>query len=481
MMAGDDGILTGFQSVWPYCEARIRSAEVKMIRPNQNYKCIYRAFIIWFDEKRHHFAIVDDGDPPIGQPRPLEVFTGTEGNIYITQYNVEMWYSTHLAQVATTGKATIRKKVSALNWFLEHIENPGTTTPLVYSATIKRSMDTQYANYLVRSTRANAGTDPHKGLKDLYSDKEAIKLVTGIWKLRVDSPDLMFSYSWGRNAGVRGASSRQVVLSDLNLSVAFGPEVDEPRNKTLLLVMRKGPLKNKDNHLTDKQVGVQRHVNYVMCTVFATAVCVVLRLRSLAWRVNFKRGDPDLCSEWWDISLTQYVSCSEESSAMRSALVSAGLLEKLAKVTHHRTMAVQYAGSRGLQPYQINTMTKHMLEKMHSAYAPEVEEETLKVMSGFRKHEHRFVPTEHVKFPGDQDLYLQEGIDHLLPEYRRYLYEYNSVEGDKTTCCEKFLLHIVPYFCLTILQCGYWFIRDFPEHPLTQLLRVSIYCYVDIR
>ena len=80
---------------------------------------------------------------------------------------------------------------------------------------------------------------------------------------------------------------------------------------------------------------------------------------------------------------------------MRQALADSNLEDRYAKVTHHLSMMVQYAGSRGLQPYQISSLTKHMLDKMHSAYQPEVEEETLKVMSGFRKSETRFVCTEH--------------------------------------------------------------------------------------
>jgi hypothetical protein len=55
------------------------------------------------------------------------------------------------------------------------------------------------------------------------------------------------------------------------------------------------------------------------------------------------------------------------------------------KSTHLRTQAVQYASSRGLASDQINTITKHILDKLNSAYQPEVEEECMKVMSGFRE------------------------------------------------------------------------------------------------
>ena len=55
------------------------------------------------------------------------------------------------------------------------------------------------------------------------------------------------------------------------------------------------------------------------------------------------------------------------------------------KVTHHRSQAVQYAGSQGLTMEQVQTLTKHITNKLHISYQPEVEAECMKVMSGFKK------------------------------------------------------------------------------------------------
>jgi hypothetical protein len=43
------------------------------------------------------------------------------------------------------------------------------------------------------------------------------------------------------------------------------------------------------------------------------------------------------------------------------------------KKTHERTNAIQYGGSRGLAPHQINTFTNHMLDKLNSAYQSEAD------------------------------------------------------------------------------------------------------------
>jgi hypothetical protein len=60
------------------------------------------------------------------------------------------------------------------------------------------------------------------------------------------------------------------------------------------------------------------------------------------------------------------------------------------KVTHNRTQSVQLAGSKSLAPWQINTMMKHILEKMHSAYQLEVDKERMMVMAGYSKGEGYF-------------------------------------------------------------------------------------------
>lgn len=471
-MAANDGNTNGFQSAWPYCIDRIERNDALGTHTNRSYRAIYRAYIVWFDRKQHDFFSMVEIDHS-SLPRPLETRTSPDGLVFITQANVELYFSTHLVNIPTAGPATMKRKFSGLNYVLRNIEDKEVLTDLVQTSTILRAMDTQNIEYRAHKHTSNAGADPLKGLKDPISDKEATKLVTSIWNARTHSLSLIFSFTWGFNAGIRGGSSRNLVFADLNISSAFGPDTLESLKKTVLVVLRKGNL-HKENHVTDKQVGSQRNRDYRKCSVFATAVLVIMRLRDLGDELCFERGDVKERAEWWDTPLTEYDSYSEESSRMRLVIADADLADRYSKVTHHRSMMVQYAGSRGLQPYQINTMTKHMLEKMHSAYQPEVEEETLKVMSGFRKSETRFVCTEHVRFPGNHEQYLEEGMNYLVPDYVDYVTQYHSPEGDKSILATKFLFELLPFFVETVMQCGYWFIRDFPDHMFTQVLKVSI-------
>jgi hypothetical protein len=63
----------------------------------------------------------------------------------------------------------------------------------------------------------------------------------------------------------------------------------------------------------------------------------------------------------------------------------------------------------------------------------------------------------------------------LLPLLQVWRTQRNSRIGDKSTCCDKFLNHILPYFVEVLVQDGIYFIVDFPHHPVSQMLKVSFY------
>lgn len=473
-------------SVSEYCTERF--ANQRCVKWNHSYRSIYFSYCKWIDSQLVHFPIVRQVANTVIDV-DLDAITyrtnSTEGTVFITQFNVDRYYTTYLVHINNMSLPVMRKKVLGLNFFLQQVEDRSSASPILFSDRINRAMSDQQLDYAEYTSSAYAGSDPHKGLKDLFSEEQSIELVHSMWN-RNDSDHLMFAYTWGRNAGVRGDTTRKVVLCDLNLSNGFGPETRPPRDCTLLLILRKGL--TKDKHNTTQQVGVQRHKDYRRCTVFATAVLVIMKLRDLGSEINFYKGAPNQPASWWHISISAYDTYSEECNAMKQVLATTGTLERhSSKITHHRTASVQYGGSQGLTAEQISTFTKHKLDKLHSAYMPEVEEETLKVMSGFRKWETRYVKTEHVVYPRERLLYLKAGTKHLLPHYDRYIREHTSSRGDHSTCADKFLLHILPYFVDTVLSCGFWFIKDFPKHPLVQILRVSyilcnvyLSCYVNV-
>jgi hypothetical protein len=60
----------------------------------------------------------------------------------------------------------------------------------------------------------------------------------------------------------------------------------------------------------------------------------------------------------------------------------------------------------------------------------------------------------------------------LLPNLGFWQQQANSRSGDKSVCCDKFLNHILPYFFEVLVQDGVYFVRDFPNHPMSALLKV---------
>jgi hypothetical protein len=141
---------------------------------------------------------------------------------------------------------------------------------------------------------------------------------------------------------------------------------------------------------------------------------------------------------------------------------------KSCKLTHDRTHDVQLGGSEGLAPWQLNTFTKHMLDKLNSAYQPEMNRETAKVMATFKKVEPYFHGSSNLQHP----VPVRMLIAFLLPNYRRWKRQVNLAEGDKSSCCRKFLNKVIPYLVEVLIQDGIYLIRDFPNHPMYIHLKV---------
>jgi hypothetical protein len=349
---------------WSYCENRINN--LPSHTKNKNYISNYKRFIKWVQESVDDVVI------------NVEVETHPESKelIFITQHNVEQYFA-HAIVNYTGVMSTIRNHLNALIHFRKHYEYP-LGSSIEENGHIKYYITKQQFN----NSQSNKNIDscPHHAIKDIMSKADIMKIITTICTHRNDSLDLSFSFLWGINAGVRGSSSRAFNLCDLYVSDGYGPEDNPPRNKTLMLILRKGKV-HKDKHTTCRLVGVHRHRDYRLCTVFATGLIVIEILRS-NFGVQFIKPHNNRAL-WWDIPINKYADYIQESNAMKDVLNKAEV--KSTKVTHHRFQAVQNAGANGLTMEQVQTITKHITSRLNQSYQPEVEIECLKVMSGFKK------------------------------------------------------------------------------------------------
>ena len=442
----------GEPNILLYCLNRIDEGRANGRTINASYLAVYKHFILEFVT------------PNLNDPAVVVVEHGPKGPVYCTQFNVEKYYELCVVNLGG-GKPNSKAKLSALSKIRQLIELPG-SSKLVWTGLIDEAIVQQQANNRTNANAKYAGSDPHRGLKDKLPKAQVAEIIHAIRTCSTDSYSLLFVYLWGINAGIRGSSVRKLLYSDLNISYGYGPEDDAPYNKTILLVLRKGEV-HKDRHISDKQVGAQRHVDWRNDCIFALGVLLIMQLREWDDNINFYHEDKNQRASWWDLALIDFETYSEQASAMRTVLNTLDI--DAIKLTHQRLQAMQHAGSSGLTPWQMSTMTKHILDKLTSAYAPECEEETLKVMSGFKKSEYRFIPNERLQLPRPIEWYVNQ----LIPKYSVYLEQMNSPTGDTSSLCRKFLKEIIPYVCETVLKAGIHFVRSYPLHEFSSELMVS--------
>ena len=243
---------------WEYCEQRLQRHDVS--KKNNNYLMNYRRYIKWFQNNINNDNI----------QLTIERHPTSHDLIFITTRNVEIYFEK--AVVEFQGMlSTIRNHLNALKFYREHYEYP-LGPPLEETPTIHHWINVQQFN--LSHSLKYIDSDPHKGIRDIMSKNDILKIITTIYGHRADSLDLSFSFLWGINAGVRGSSSRAFKLCDLYLSDGYGPEDLPPRNKTLLLILRKGNI-HKDKHTTSRLVGVHRHRKYKLCSVFSTGLLII--------------------------------------------------------------------------------------------------------------------------------------------------------------------------------------------------------------
>jgi hypothetical protein len=98
---------------------------------------------------------------------------------------------------------------------------------------------------------------------------------------------------------------------------------------------------------------------------------------------------------------------------------------------------------------------------------------TCNVMAGGQKGDKKyFVPRTLIPL----DLTIDTYCELLLPNLRRWRFEASrTAAGDKSTCCSTFLHDLLPWFVEVLVQDGIYLVKQFPKHPMSQLLKVSIY------
>jgi hypothetical protein len=256
---------------------------LQRVLPDATYAAEYKAFKKWV------FANTVD----------LQL-DGKDGR-WITRITVDAYFQ-HEVVTRQVERASARRIVSGLQWFVHHREYCLQDFS-VENAVVNSCIDVQQEMYLNGDNSTDK--DPHKDLKDVLTVSSRLKLMTHVFEHRHgDWDQASLCLTFGQNAAVRGASARKLTLSDLRLSQGFGPEKDGANARALMLVLRKGGA-HKDRFSTNKQVCMWRHRHYLCCSVFSTAAALIFKLRNFGELLNFKKRTKQRAS-WWDIDLLDW-------------------------------------------------------------------------------------------------------------------------------------------------------------------------------
>lgn len=359
------------QSAIALCDHRYNTRSLALAdTAKKTYLTCYKMFLNWHTDNVNNTAYTVDTE---------DAEDGTL--VYATQNNTDLFFYHHVPTNVKGTRDNVKKYLYAIQWFRTNLEKP-LGAKIVESASVKTGIKRQQENSLAVAHITFSGVDPHKGLRDIMSNGDNLKIVKYIWQDRHDFADLMFCYTWGRNAGVRGGSARNLQLCDLNLSYGYGPENDPPRDRTLMVILRKGT-RHKEKSTVDNQVGVQRHRDYRQCCVFATGILLIKLLRNLGDSIDFTQPNKNKDANWWGINVCSFRNLNAQSTPMREVYNKTGV-DPQCKITHHRSQAVLIGASAGLNNSQIASFTKHVQDKLHTAYLPDCERTAMKVMAGFQ-------------------------------------------------------------------------------------------------
>jgi hypothetical protein len=98
---------------------------------------------------------------------------------------------------------TVGRICSSLQWCWDMIEElPDDVHLVIKNAIVDRAKRDQNASWKVRQHVVNAGTCPHKGLKDLMSVEDRLKIMRHIHKFVRKWGSLSVSNAWGNMAAV---------------------------------------------------------------------------------------------------------------------------------------------------------------------------------------------------------------------------------------------------------------------------------------
>jgi hypothetical protein len=156
---------------------------------------------------------------------------------YLTRENIDAFFDGDV-RYREFGKSAMQKIMPALRWYSLHREHVGAAVPFVVESPItEAALKAQAAYYKSKGGSGKPGQDPHYGLKDNLVTSDRLKIMDFIYRQRARWGPASFTFTWGNNAAIRGASNRKLVYADLRMSLGYGAEEDGKLSRALLVVL----------------------------------------------------------------------------------------------------------------------------------------------------------------------------------------------------------------------------------------------------
>jgi hypothetical protein len=258
--------------------------------------------------------------PNMGRP-PGEEFGNEERCCYITRSNLDAYFTFVVAH-RVGGRDHIKRIQHALKRYSTHQEHHLLDDDVrgsnFESETMKAALRAQQIQEKHRGSIGWQLDDkcPHRFCKHTLSISERTRVVSAAMKSG-EWQNAIIAINLGHNIAIRGASTRQLTISDLRLSNGYGPgsnKSDDCRgerfDRTLLVILRKGQV-HKDRFKTTKQVGFWRHKNWLLDPNFSIGLSLIYNLRKAGRSIEFtlRPEGGNLATtrpHWWDRPLIEW-------------------------------------------------------------------------------------------------------------------------------------------------------------------------------
>jgi hypothetical protein len=265
-------------------------------------------------------------------------------------------------------------------------------------------------------------------------------------------------------------------MCHLRCNLSHGPLIldaeFDARQPMLEIILQPGLHKCGKSANMQPSTGMWRHND--CCGTFAMAANVMLQLWDDQLEWNFSLNPSGGKPEWQSKQIiTSWDGPNDAATAYSPVLDSLGVC--WAKVTHIRTLAIEYASRMGLSRGDIASMSKHSLSSLDDCYATELKKSTLLVMSCGREKVYD-EPQMLLKLP--EGFTMNDLVLCFCPEIIRWHTEQCDPDtGDNLadrsgneSGARNFLHGVVPFFAKALFQDGIYWIHDFPDHEISRFL-----------